>query len=166
MPLLIAISYPDESTAQVAADLVPSLPGGPAIEPDAVAVVRRDKEGTFHVVTHHHEVSGGSSWGMFWSLLFGLLLFVPVHGMSVGPGLGVLLVHIERTGIGAEFRTGVRDALQPGTSTVFVLTGGPAGQVLAGLAPLGGTVLTSPLPDSDEDALQRELHGVRAAFAS
>lgn len=165
MPVLIAISYPDETTATSAAQLAQALPDGPVIEADAVAVVRRDREGVFQTVTNHHEVSTGTSWGMFWELLFGLLLFVPVHGMSVGPGLGALLVQVERTGITTHFRAGVRDALQPGTSAVFVLSDEASENVLRGLSALGGTVLTSPLTEADQDALQRELHGVRAAFA-
>ncbi|MGN6243226.1 MAG: DUF1269 domain-containing protein [Motilibacteraceae bacterium] len=165
MPVLIAVSYPDESTAARAAELAQALPDGPVIEPDAVAVVRRNRLGAFQSVTNHHEVAGATSWGMFWPLLFGLLLYVPVHGMTVGPGLGALLVQVEQTGITPRFRAGVRDALQPGTSAVFVLTGSASERtVRMQLAPLGGTVLSSAMSTADEAALQRELHGVRAAF--
>jgi len=52
------------------------------IEPDAIAVIIRDKDGKFRVTTNHHVVAGGASWGMFWDLLFGMLFFIPFLGMA------------------------------------------------------------------------------------
>ena len=83
---LIAIGYPDETTGSLAAEEVRRLAADLIIEPDAVAVIVRDKEGKYHVHTSHHAVSGGATWGMFWGFLFGLLCFVPVFGMAVGAG--------------------------------------------------------------------------------
>jgi Na+/proline symporter len=60
------------------------------IQPDAIAVIVRDKEGKFHTHTSHHLVGGGATWGMFWGLLFGLLFFIPVFGMAIGAGMGAL----------------------------------------------------------------------------
>ena len=85
MSELIAIGYPDEETATRAADEAQRLAKDLIIQPDAIAVIRRDKEGKYHVTTSHHMVSGGATWGMFWGLLFGILFFVPVLGMAVVP---------------------------------------------------------------------------------
>src|SRR6185437_207572 len=90
MAELIAIGYPDETTAALAEAEVQRLSSELIIEPDAVATIVRDKEGKYHVSTNHHAVGGGATWGMFWGLLFGLLFFVPVFGMAVGAGLGAL----------------------------------------------------------------------------
>ena len=70
---LVAIGYPDETTASLAAEEVQRLASELIIEPDAVAVIVRDKEGKYHVHTSHHPVGGGATWGMFWGLLFGML---------------------------------------------------------------------------------------------
>src|SRR5690349_24426996 len=113
---LIAIGYPDEATAEAAADEARRLARDLIIEPDAVAVIVRDKEGKYHVTTSHHPVGGGATWGMFWGLLFGLLFFVPVFGMAVGAGLGALFGKIEKSGIDEELQQQARDLLQPGTS--------------------------------------------------
>src|SRR4051812_50031452 len=88
MSTLIAIGYPDETTATQAGDVVEQLAKDLIIEPDAITVIRRDREGKFHVTTNHHAVGGGATWGMFWGLLFGLLFFIPVFGMAVGAGGG------------------------------------------------------------------------------
>jgi uncharacterized membrane protein len=49
-----------------------TCPGTPArdliIEPDAIAVIVRDKEGQYHVHTSHHPVGAGATWGMFWGV--------------------------------------------------------------------------------------------------
>jgi uncharacterized membrane protein len=48
---LIAIGYPDEATAQAAADEAHRLAKDLVIEPDAIAVIVRDSDGKFHVHT-------------------------------------------------------------------------------------------------------------------
>src|SRR5256885_6370761 len=121
MSTLIAIGYPDETTATAAGDVVEQLAKDLIIEPDAIAVIRRDREGKFHVTTNHHAVGGGATWGMFWGLLFGLLFFIPGFGMAVGAGLGALMGKVAKTGIDKEFQDQVRGMLQPGTSCLLLV---------------------------------------------
>ena len=96
---LIAIGYPDETTADAAADEARRLAQDLIIQPDAIAVIVRDTEGKYHTHTSHHLVGGGATWGMFWGLLFGLLFFIPVLGMAVGAGMGALMGKVTKTGI-------------------------------------------------------------------
>jgi uncharacterized membrane protein len=157
---LIAIGYPDETTAAAAAEEVKVLAQDLIIEPDAVAVIVRDKEGKYKVTTSHHPVGGGASWGMFWGLLFGLLFFVPVFGMAVGAGLGALMGKIEKTGIDKQFQQQVRDMVQPGTSALFlVVEKVTPDKAVEGLSRFGGTVLKSSLSKDAEKDLQESLHG-------
>jgi uncharacterized membrane protein len=53
---LVAIGYPDEATAEAAADEARRLAQDLIIQPDAIAVIVRDKEGSYHV--HPHDSSG------------------------------------------------------------------------------------------------------------
>src|SRR5207237_8664524 len=85
---LIAIGYPDEATAEAAAEEARQLARDLIIEPDAIASIVRDREGRYHVHTSHHPVGAGATWGMFWGMLFGLLFFIPAFRMPVGAGLG------------------------------------------------------------------------------
>src|SRR4051794_30210087 len=163
MSTLIAIGYADEQTATAAADEVQRLAADLIIEPDAVAAIRRDREGKFHVTTNHHAVGGGASWGMFWGLLFGLLFFIPVFGMALGAGLGALMGKVEKSGIDKAFQDQVRDMLQPGTSALFlVVEKVTPDKAIAGLSQFGGTVLKSSLSAKAEAELQKELHGTPA----
>ena len=77
MATLVAIGYPDETTAAAAAEEVQRLAADLIIEPDAVAVISRDAGGKFHTTTNHQSVGKGTTWGMAWGLLFGMLFFVP-----------------------------------------------------------------------------------------
>ena len=99
MSTLIAIGYPDETTATAAGDEAEQLAKDLLIQPDAIAVIRRDVNGHFHVTTNHHAVAGGTTYGMFWGLLFGMLIFfIPVFGMAIGAGLGALMGKMAKTG--------------------------------------------------------------------
>jgi uncharacterized membrane protein len=163
MSTLIAIGYPDETTAARAADEAQRLTKELIIEPDAIAVIRRDREGKFHVETNHHPVAGGATWGMFWGVLFGLLFFVPVFGMAIGAGLGALMGKVEKVGIDKEFQNQVRDMLQPGTSALFlVVEHATPDKAIEAMSKYGGTVLKSSLSKKDEAELQNALHGATA----
>ena len=160
MAELIAIGYPDETTASLAEAEVQRLASELIIEPDAVATIVRDKEGKYHVSTNHHAVGGGATWGMFWGLLFGLLFFVPVFGMAVGAGLGALFGKIEKTGIDKEFQNQVRDMVKPGTSALFIVVEKVTpDKAVEAMSQYGGTVLKSSLSKEAEAELQEALHG-------
>jgi uncharacterized membrane protein len=160
---LIAIGYPDETTALEAEEEAQRLAEELIIQPDAIAAIVRTKDGKFKVTTNHHVVGAGATYGMFWGFLFGLLFFVPVFGMAVGAGLGALLGKLEKSGIDKQFQQQVRDMLQPGTSALFlVLEKATPDKATEAMSKFGGTVLKSSLSREAEQALQEELHGTAA----
>jgi uncharacterized membrane protein len=170
MSTLVAIGYPDESTAAEAAETAHRLANELIIEPDAIASIRRDRQGKFHVTTSHHAVAGGASYGMFWGLLFGLIFFVPFFGMAVGAGLGALMGKVADSGIDKEFQQQVRDLVEPGTSALFLIVERVTpDKTIEALREYGGTVLKSSLSREAEADLQAALHGtgpVSSATAS
>jgi uncharacterized membrane protein len=161
---LIAIGYPEEATAEEAADEARRMARDLIIEPDAIAVIVRDKEGKYHVHTSHHPVGAGTTWGMFWGLLFGLLFFIPVFGIAIGAGLGALMGKITKSGIDKSFQEQVRGMLQPGTSALFLMVEKVTpDKAVEGLSKYGGTVLKTSLSREGESELQDALHGRTAA---
>jgi uncharacterized membrane protein len=157
---LIAIGYPDEATAEAAADEARRLARDLIIEPDAIAVIVRDNEGKYHVHTSHHAVGGGATWGMFWGLLFGLLFFVPVLGLAIGAGLGALMGKAAKMGIDKQFEEQVRDMLKPGTSALFLMVEKVTpDKAVEAMSKYGGTVLKTSLSKEGEKELQEALHG-------
>ena len=163
MATLVAIGYPDETTATAASLEAQRLSKDLIIQPDAIAAIIRDRESKFHVTTNHHSVGGGASWGMFWGLLFGMLFFIPFLGMAVGAGLGALMGKMSKGAIDRQFQEQVRDMVQPGTSALFLIVEkATPDKALEALSQFGGTVLKSSLSKEQEAELQAALHGEQA----
>lgn len=157
---LIAIGYPNEATAEAAADEARRLARDLIIEPEAIAVIVRDDDGKYHVHTSHNPVGRGATWGMFWGLLFGLLFFIPVFGIAIGAGLGALMGKITKSGIDKEFQDQVRGMLQPGTSALFLMVDKVTpDKAVEAMSKFGGTVLKTSLSKQGEQELQEALHG-------
>ena len=157
---LIAIGYDEEEGAERAAEEVYRLAHDLVIEPEAVAVIKRDKDGKYKVTTNHHPVAEGVSWGMFWGVLFGLLFFIPVFGLAVGGVLGALFGAIDKIGIDKQFQQEVRDMLQPSTSALFLVVDKVTpDKAIEALSKYGGHVLKTSLPEDAEQKLQAALTG-------
>ena len=164
MAELVAIGYPDETTAYNAADEARQLSADLIIQPDAIAVIVRDEDGSYHVHTTHHAVGGGAVWGMFWGFLFGLLFFIPVIGIGIGAGLGALMGKFAKTSIDKQFQEQVRDMVKPGTSCLFLmLEKVTPDKAVEAMSKFGGTVLKTSLSQDDEKELRDSLHGDQAA---
>ena len=160
---LIAIGYDDEETAERAAEEVYRLAQDLVIEPEAVAVIKRDKNGRYKVITNHHPVAEGVTWGMFWGILFGLLFFIPVFGLAVGGALGAVFGAIGKIGIDKTFQQEVRDMLQPGTSALFLVVDKVTpDKAIEALSKYGGRVLKTSLSADAEEKLQEALAGAGA----
>jgi uncharacterized membrane protein len=157
---LIAIGYPDTTTALQAEEEVQRLAKDLVIQPDAVAAIIRDQDGKIKTITNMHAVGAGATWGMFWGFLFGILFFVPFFGMAIGAGMGALMGKVTKSGIDKQFQDQVRDMLKPGTSALFmVVEQMTADKALEALSQYGGTVLKSSLSKEAEKELQDALHG-------
>ena len=157
---LIAIGYPNETIADEAAAEARGLAKDLIIQPDAIAVIVRDKDGDYHVHTTQHAVGAGPTWGMLWGFLFGLLFFIPVLGMAVGAGMGALMGKLTKTTIDKQFRDQVRDMVKPGTSALFLmLEKVTPDKAVEAMSKYGGTVLKTSLSKEGEKELQDALHG-------
>jgi uncharacterized membrane protein len=160
MAELIAIGYPDMTTADAAADEARRLAQDLIIQPDAIAVIVRDNDGSYHVHTTHHAVGGGAVWGMFWGFLFGLLFFIPVFGMAIGAGMGALMGKFTKSAIDKQFQEQVRGMIKPGNSALFLmLEKVTPDKAVEAMSKYGGTVLKTSLSKDDEKDLQDALHG-------
>lgn len=163
MPDLIAIAYDDTTTALSAMDEVHHLAEDLIIQPDAVAAIIRADDGKFRTITNQHEVGAGATWGLFWGMLFGILFFVPVLGMAFGAGLGAIMGKITKSSIDKSFQDQIKDALQPGTSALFLIVEQMTGdKATKGLSKFGGEVIKTSLSEEDEKELQDALHGADA----
>ena len=160
MPDLIAIAYDDTTTALSAMDEVHHLAEDLVIQPDAVAAIVRSDDGKYRTITNQHEVGAGATWGLFWGFLFGLLFFVPVLGIVLGAGMGAIMGKITKAEIDKGFQDQIRDALQPGTSALFLIVEQmTTDKATEGLSKFGGNVIKTSLSKEAEAELQEALHG-------
>jgi uncharacterized membrane protein len=163
MPTLAVIAYRDETSAATAGEQVQRLVRHLGIEPDAIAVVRRDRDGRFHLTTNHHPVAGDVTWAMVWMLVFALLFARPSPGRPDDTGLDGLLELLVAGGLDERFQADVLDRLDPGTSALFLgLGAGPPDRVVDVLGDYGGEVLPATISAAGLAAVQEVLYG-RAA---
>ena len=161
MATLVAIGYPDETTAEAARKTVQGLEADLVIQADQVAAISRDQDGKYHVTTTHGASStgGGAAWGGIWGLLFGLLFFIPFAGLAIGAGLGALMGHMGKNAIDKTFQDQVRDQVKPGTSALFmIIEQATPDKAIAALDQYGGTVIKTSLSDEDTAKLQEALN--------
>jgi uncharacterized membrane protein len=169
MATLVAIGYPDQTTAEQARQTVQGLEADLIIQADQVAAINRDLDGKYHVTTTHGGASagGGAAWGGFWGLLFGILFFVPFIGLALGAGMGALFGHLGEKGIDKAFQEQVRDAVKPGTSALFmIIEQATPDKAVAALEQYGGTVIKTSLSDEDTKRLQEALTPEQTAGAA
>jgi uncharacterized membrane protein len=160
MATLVAIGYPDETTAEQARQTVQRLEADLIIQADQVAAITRDQSGKYHTTTSHgaSSAAGGAVWGGFWGLLFGLLFFIPFAGWAIGAGFGALFGHLGKHAIDDSFQQQVRDYVQPGTSALFmIIEKATPDKAIAALQQYGGTVFKTSLSDEDTAKLQEAL---------
>jgi uncharacterized membrane protein len=134
---------------------------------DAV-VATRDADGKLRLKQSIDLVGTGAAtgglWGAMWGSLVGLLFLNPVIGMvagaALGAGAGALSGKLADYGIDDDFIRSVGEAVQPGTSALFVLVRKVQPEkVLAALGNVRGRVIRSSLSPDQERRLQQALSG-------
>lgn len=161
MAILVAIGYPDETTAEQALETAQHLEGQVVMQAKEIAAISRDQAGKLHVHSGHgaSPTAGDAAIGGFAGFLFGVLFFVPFAGLALGAGIGALFGHFGEHGIDKAFQQEVRDYLKPGTSALFmVIEHVTPDKAIAALQQYGGTVIRTSLSDQDTSKLQEALH--------
>lgn len=160
MSELVVIGYPDETTAMKVLDELQEAEREYLVDLDDAAVIVRNQRGKLKIMTTDHLVAGATLGGMFWGLLIGLLLFVPVAGLAIGGIIGAATGGLTRLGIKDDFKQQVTDLVAPGTSAILaVIRRITPDKVIDDIKPYGGTVLRTSLTHDEEAKLIAALHG-------
>ncbi|MFC6976652.1 DUF1269 domain-containing protein [Halomicroarcula sp. GCM10025709] len=92
------------------------------IQLEDAAVVVRNEKGRAKVKQAHSLVGAGALGGAFWGMLIGLLFFAPWLGLIAGAAAGAVSGKLGDIGIDDTFIKEVSEAIEPGTSALFLLT--------------------------------------------
>lgn len=155
---LIAIVYPSEDKAEEIRQKLFTLQKEYLLElSDAVIAVKLDS-GKVKLIQLMNMTAAGAVGGGFWGMLIGSLFLMPLLGAGIGAASGVLAGALSDVGINDDFMKGLAAELQPGNAALFVLIRKmTTDKVLDALKGTGGTVLTTSLDHSKEQALRDAL---------
>jgi len=153
---LVVFAFDNELGAQHTLEEVERLQAGNLIKVDDAATAVRRIGGKVKVKQVKSMAGAGALGGAFWGMLFGLLFFAPFLGMAVGAATGALFGKAADFGINDDFIREVSDAVQPGTSALFLLVhGAQLDKVVDALKPFGGKIIHTSL-SKDEEAQLKE----------
>ena len=165
MTTVVAVAFPDESTAGAAAEDLRWAALDVIADADAVAVVSRDRAGSLHLTTSHGG-SDESRWGVFWVLLVETLLQNRTSDRPAGSDGG----RSRRRGDAASedpFRRHLRDMLAPGTSVLFLAVEyALSDEAVRELTRLGGILVTWGLTADGARLLRSARCGMEASGGS
>ena len=157
---LVAVAFPYESTASAAAEDVRRLALDVPVDPDAVAVISRDRAGALQMTTSHGP-GGGTRWGVFWVLLCEALF----GNRPTDTRRSARSRAHGRPGHAGDdsFRRNLRDMVTPGTSALFLAVDGlVTEQAVRELTRLGGVLVTWGMTADARRLVEGALDGMAA----
>src|SRR3954468_13183057 len=164
MSTLVAIAYPDQSTAEEVLGTLSRLQTEHAIKLDDAVVVTRQQDGKVKLHQGNKLVAGGAAGGALWGGLIGLIFFVPLLGMAVGAATGAAAGALTDVGVDDKFMKDLGTKLQPGGAALITLVhSSTPDKVLPEIAHFGGEVIQTSLDNDTEQRLRHILEARDAA---
>jgi uncharacterized membrane protein len=158
MAELVVITFDDMEQAEQIRETMRKGQHAGYISLDDSAVVVKDQHGKVHV---KNEMDRGVKIGAVGGGLIGLLLgsiFFPLAGILVGAFGGAAVGAATRMGIDKAFVKEVSNAIQPGSSAIFLLVRDANPDIaIAALREYKGTVYQTTLSPEGEENLRRAL---------
>ena len=158
MSTLVVIGYDDEFKAEEVRLKLRKLQKDYLIDlEDAVVAVKNDK-GKVKLHQAVNLTAAGAIGGGFWGSLIGLIFLNPLLGAAVGATAGAVSGALTDVGINDKFMKELADAMNPGSSALFVLVRkATPDKVLEEVEGTGGKILKTSLSHDDEAKLQAAL---------
>jgi uncharacterized membrane protein len=159
---LIAIAYPDKSTAEQVARNLDDARKGHLIDLDDLVIVERRGDGKIKL--HQPSMTAtGALGGAAWGGLIGLLFLVPFFGMAIGAATGAAAGAMSDSGVDDKFMKELGEQLQPGAVALVALVRNVNVPKLLEDVKIPGKIIYSSLDEPTETALSEALSKAGAA---
>jgi len=143
---MVVMTFSNEYTADQVRDRLVELQKAHLIKVDDAVVVVRGQDGKVKVKQAANLAGAGALSGAFWGMLIGL---------AVGAAIGAVAGSMRDYGIDDTFIKEVGNAIQPGTSAIFVLVQQvTVDKVVEQLRPFGGKIVRTSLSAENEAKLK------------
>jgi uncharacterized membrane protein len=154
---LVAIAYPDLSTARDVARNVGEAQKAHLIELDDMVIAEHRADGKIKL--HQPSLAGaGAAGGALWGGLIGLIFLAPLLGMVIGGAAGAAGGAMADYGIDDKFMKQLGEKIPTGGAVLFVLVReSTPDKVLPRISQYGGDVVHTSLDTETEAALQAAL---------
>jgi len=163
---LLVIEFPSEQRAEGVREMLLAMQKEYLIELGDAVIAVKEANGRVKLNQLLQPVAHGAVSGALWGSLIGLLFMMSLAGAALGAASGALGGKLADLGINDEFMRQAARTLQSGNAALFLLIRKmTTDKVLAALRGAGGTVMRSSFDETQEEALQEALAGVRAATA-
>src|SRR3954466_16147228 len=153
---LVAIAYPDVSTARRVATRVGEAQKAHLIDLDDMIVVEKRDEGK--VKLHQPSLAGtGAAGGALWGGLIGLIFFAPLFGMAVGAAAGAAAGAASDAGVDDKFMKQLGSELEAGGAALILLVRQANMEKILAEVEVPGEVIQTSLTSDTEQALRDAL---------
>lgn len=155
---LIAVAYPDKSTAEEVRNKLLQLTREHIIELEDAVIVDRDEQGKVKLHQLEHPAARGAVGGALWGGLIGLLFLAPLLGMLVGAAAGGASGALVDLGVNDDFVRRLGEKLpNDGAALIVLVRKVTADKVLPQISEFGGEVIQTSLDDEAEARLREVL---------
>ncbi len=162
MSNLVVIGYEDQFKAEEVRLMLWKMQKEYLIDLEDAVVAVKDDKGKVKLHQALNLTATGAVSGGFWGTLIGLIFLNPLLGLAVGATAGAVSGALTDLGIDDKFMKQLAEAMQPGTSTLFILVRrATPDKVLEELKGSGGKVLKTSLSHDDEAKLQEALSAAK-----
>lgn len=158
MSNLTVLAFQNEQEAEQMLGILKSLQARNLIRVEDAALLTRTIDGKPKIRQANDLVGAGTLGGAFWGLLLGALFFIPLIGIAIGAGMGVLFGKMAGICIDDDFIERVSHEIQPGKAAVFILTREAViDKATEALIPYHYTMIYTSLSKEDEAGLRETL---------
>lgn len=157
MSNLVAVAYPDETTAREVAQTLMDLQKEHSIELEDLAIAVRQDDGKIKLRQTFKPAASGATGGALWGGLIGLIFFMPLLGAAIGGATGAAAGAATDVGVDDKFMKELGTKLQPGGAAVIGLVRQANLEKILAEVKIPGEVIQTSLGGDEENALREAL---------